>query len=85
MIRGMEQLCCENRLRELGLINLERRGLQLDLIQAFLYLIRTTRKKRTNICRVCCGRTKGNGFNLKENQFRLDTRMKFFIIRVMKH
>jgi len=31
--------------------------------------------------RVCCGRTRGNGFKLKESSFRLDI-MK---IRVVKH
>lgn len=49
MIRGMEQLSCEDRLREFRLFSLERRGLQLDLIEAFQYLIGTTRKMRTNI------------------------------------
>jgi len=86
MIRGMEHLCYEERLRELGLLSLETRRLQGDLRTAFQYLKGAYRKDGDKLfSRACCDRTWGNGFKLKEGRFRLDIRMKFFTMRVVKH
>ena len=34
--------------------------------------------------RICCDRTRGNGFKLKEGKFRMNIRI-FFLLRVVKH
>ncbi|KAK4813658.1 hypothetical protein QYF61_014957 [Mycteria americana] len=66
---GLELLCYEERLRELGLFGLEKRRLRGDVIVAF--------QARSD-------RTRGNVFKLKEGRCRLDIMMKFFTLRVVR-
>ncbi|KAK4822896.1 hypothetical protein QYF61_021115 [Mycteria americana] len=86
MIRGMEHLSYEDRLRELGLGRLKKGRLRRDLIAACQYLKAACKKDGgRHFNRACSDRTKGNGFKLKEGRFRLDRRKTFFKVKVVRH
>jgi len=62
VIRGLEYLSYEDRLRDLGLFSLEKRRLQGDLLATFQYLKGAYRKDGEGLFRrVCSDRTRGNG------------------------
>ncbi|KAK4821287.1 hypothetical protein QYF61_017651 [Mycteria americana] len=81
MVRGLEHLSYEERLREL-----RREGSEETLLRPFT----TDRELRRKVgerlfTKACSDRTRGNGFKLKEGRFRLDIRKKFFTMRVVGH
>jgi len=86
MIRGMEHLSYEERLRELRLFSLGKKRLQGDLTAASQYPKRAYKKAGEELlARAFSGRTRGNNFTLKEGRFKVDIRKKFFIMKVVKH
>jgi len=53
--------------------------------QSFQYLKGGYKKEGDSLLsRVCCNRTKGKGFKLKQGRFRLGIRKKFFTMRVVR-
>jgi len=59
MVRGLEYLSYENRLRELGLFSLEKRRFRSDLLAAFQYL----KDGEGLFTRVCSDSTRGMALN----------------------
>ena len=86
MIRVLEHLSYEERLRELGLLTMEKRRLRGDLIVAFQYLKGTYKQEGEWLFpSVYSDRTNGNGLKLRQGRVRLDIRRNFFTLRVLKH
>ena len=75
-----------DRLRKLGLFSVGKRKLQEDVMAAFQYLKGGYKKEGDRIfSRICCDRTRGNGFKVTEGRFRLDIRKGFLTLRLVRH
>ncbi|KAJ7418163.1 hypothetical protein BTVI_30512 [Pitangus sulphuratus] len=78
VVRGVEHLSYEERLRELGLFRWEKRRLQRDLIATFQYAKGPYKKDEERLFTgACSDTTRGNGIKLAKSMFRLDMKIRY--------
>ncbi|KFP31597.1 hypothetical protein N325_01431, partial [Colius striatus] len=86
MIRGLEHLSYEERLRELGLYSLEKRRLRGDLINIYKYVKSGCQEVRTSLFSIVdSNRTRGDGMKLEHKKLLLNIRKNYFTVMEQWH
>ncbi|PKU47102.1 hypothetical protein llap_2597 [Limosa lapponica baueri] len=86
MIKGLEHLSYEERLRDLGLFSLEKRRQRGDLINTYKYLKGGCQEDWARLLPVEPNdRTRGNEHKLEHGKFHLHVRKSFLTLRVTEH
>ena len=85
MMKGLKHLSCEERLRELGLLSLEKRSPQEDIISVHEYQKVGCNENKARLLSVASSaRTRGSGHKMEHRRFPLNTRKHFCAVHWLR-